>query len=240
EIPSATSSATVLVDQDPGLTIGKIVSTTSADPNDAGQADHVGQVLNYTVTVSNTGNIDLTGVTVTDGFVTLTGGQSTLAVGESEVLTGRSEESRAEKEGGTALANTASVTDAQRDTGSSSVTTLVDQDPGLTIGKIVSTTSADPNDAGQADHVGQALNYTVTVSNTGNIDLTGVTVTDGFVTLTGGQSTLAVGASEVLTGSHVVTQADLDAGTELHTTESGTDGQHDSGPPPVTTWLDQI
>src|SRR5207247_364509 len=74
---------------------------------------------------------------------------------------------------GTALVNTASVTDAQHDTGSSSVTTLVDQDPGLTIGKIVSTTSADPNDAGQADHVGQVLTYTVTVGNTGNIDLTG-------------------------------------------------------------------
>src|SRR5439155_665408 len=101
----------------------------------------------------------------------------------------------ADLDAGTALVNTASVTDAQHDTGTSSVTTLIDQDAGLTIGKIVSTTSADPNDAGQADHVGQVLNYTVTVSNTGNIDLTGVTVSDGFVPLLGGQSTAAAGHS---------------------------------------------
>src|SRR5439155_511133 len=135
--------------------------------------------------------------------------------------------------------NTASVTDAQHDTGTSSVTTLIDQDAGLTIGKIVSTTAADTNDAGQADHVGQVLNYTVTVSNTGNIDLTGVTVTDGFVTLTGGQSTLAVGVSEVLTGSHVVKPLSLHDALPIFNTASVTDAQHDTGTSSVTTLIDQ-
>src|SRR5207249_1867027 len=134
------------------------------------------QVLNYTVTVSNTGNIDLTGVTVSDGFVTLTGGESTLAGGASEVLTGSHVVTQADLDAGTALVNTASVTDAQRDTGTSSVTTLVDQDPGLTIGKIVSTTSDHPTFPTRRSSDLQVLNYTVTVSNTGNIDLTGVTV----------------------------------------------------------------
>src|SRR5437773_451790 len=158
------------------MAIGKIVWTTSADPNDAGQADHVGQVLNYTVTVSNTGNIDLTGVTVSDGFVTLPGGSSNLAAGHSEVLTGSHVVTQADLDAGTALVNTASVTDAQHDRGTSSVTTLIDQDAGLTIGKIVSTTSFPTRRSSDLDHVGQVLNYTVTVSNTGNIDLTGVTV----------------------------------------------------------------
>src|SRR5438552_2440053 len=157
---------------------------TSDDPNDAGQADHVGQVLNYTVTVSNTGNIDLTGVTVSDGFVTLSGGESTFAVGDSEVLTGSHVVTQADLDAGTALVNTASVTDAQHDTGSSSVTTLIDQDAGLTIGKIEPTTEAHPTDHGQADHVRQMHNYTVTVSNTGNIALTGVTFSDALITHT--------------------------------------------------------
>src|SRR5260370_2950186 len=73
--------------------------------------------------------------------------------------------------------------------------------PNATISKSFTTTPTDPADANQADHVGQAINYTVVVTNTGNETLTGVAVTDsqGNI-LTGGQTTLAGGASETRTG----------------------------------------
>jgi len=166
-------------------------------------------VINYTVVVTNTGNETLTGLVVTDsqGNI-LSGGSATLAVGASETLTGIHTVTQAEIDAGTAIVNTASVTDNQGVTGTSTVTTLIDQDPALTIVKTFTTTPSDPADTNQADHAGQVINYTVVVTNTGNETLTGLVVTDsqGNI-LSGGSATLAVGASETLTGIHTVTQA---------------------------------
>ena len=71
------------------------------------------------------------------------------------------------------------------------------------------------------DSVGDVITYSITVTNTGNQTLTGVTVTDPGV---GGRAravhpaipaTLAPGASLVCAATHAVTQADIDAG-QLH------------------------
>jgi len=59
---------------------------------------------------------------------------------------------QAEIDAGTAIVNTASVTDNQGVTGTSTVTTLIDQDPALTIVKSFTTTPSDPADTNQADH----------------------------------------------------------------------------------------
>ena len=49
----------------PSLAIDKVfLNVTGGDGNTL--ADAVGDVLNYTVTVTNTGNVTLTGVTVVD------------------------------------------------------------------------------------------------------------------------------------------------------------------------------
>jgi len=65
----------------------------------------------------------------------LSGGSATLAVGASETLTGIHTVTQAEIDAGTAIVNTASVTDNQGVTGTSTVTTAIDQDPALTIVK---------------------------------------------------------------------------------------------------------
>src|SRR6516165_4120189 len=168
----------------PDATIVKSFTTTPNDPADAGQVDHAGQVITYTVVVTNTGNETLTGLVVTDsqGNI-LTGGSTTLAVGASETLTGVHTVTQAEIDAGKAIVNTASVTDDQGVTGTSTVTTTVDQHPDLAITKsfTVDYTTA-PLLAGDAvntvDKVGQVIDYTVVVSNTGNVDLTNVVVTD--------------------------------------------------------------
>jgi uncharacterized repeat protein (TIGR01451 family) len=218
-----TQTVTTLVDQHPDLALTKsflTTPTTAGDP--ANTADHVGQVINYTVVVTNTGNVDLSGVVVTDsqGNI-LTGGSATLGAGLSETLTGTHTVTQADLDAGS-IVNTASVTatnvvvDAD-DT--QTVTTLVDQHPDLALTKsflTTPTTTGDP--ANTADHVGQVINYTVVVTNTGNVDLSGVVVTDsqGNI-LTGGSATLGAGLSETLTGTHTVTQADLDAGSIVNT-----------------------
>src|SRR5260370_39913575 len=82
--------------------------------------------------------------------------------------------------------------------------------------------------------------YTTLFRSTGNETLTGVAVTDsqGNI-LTGGQTTLAVGASETLTGTHIVTQGDLDAGTPIVNTATVTDNQGVTGTSTVSTAVDQ-
>src|SRR5438874_198291 len=47
-----------------------LVAGEAHDASEPGVVDGAGDVINYQVLVSNTGNVDLTGVTVTDEFVT--------------------------------------------------------------------------------------------------------------------------------------------------------------------------
>ena len=61
-----------------------------------------------------------------------------------------------------------------------------------------------------ADAVGDVLNYTVTVTNTGNVTLTGVTVVDPLTGQSISGVTLAPGASQTYNTSYTLTQADLD------------------------------
>jgi len=62
--------------------------------------------------------------------------------------------------------------------------------------------------------VGDKVNYTFTVTNTGQAPLTQVTVTDPLVTVSGAPISLAAGASSIghFTATYTITQADVDAG----------------------------
>ncbi len=62
--------------------------------------------------------------------------------------------------------------------------------------------------------IGDTISYELNVTNTGNVPLTNVTVTDANATITGGPIDLAVGASDstTFTATHVITAADVAAG----------------------------
>ena len=91
--------------------------------------------------------------------------------------------------------------------------------PGLAITK-TSTSHPDGNGDGVADtkaKVGEGIDYTITATNTGEVTLTGVTVSDSLITdlsctWPGAAGTLEPGASVTCTGSHTVTQAEADTG----------------------------
>ena len=79
---------------------------------------------------------------------------------------------------------------------------------------VKSGTFQDENGDGFAD-VGETISYSFTVTNTGNVTLTDVMVTDPRVTVSGGPiGTLAVGASDstTFTASYTIDQVDIDAG----------------------------
>jgi gliding motility-associated-like protein/uncharacterized repeat protein (TIGR01451 family) len=74
-------------------------------------------------------------------------------------------------------------------------------------------TYVDTNNDG-ITNVGDNVVYNFVVTNTGNVTLTNVTVSDPVITITGGPIALAAGASDTSTfsGIYAITQADIDAG----------------------------
>ena len=139
-----------------------------------------GETIEYTITVANTGNVDLTGVILTDTFA----GGATLISGDTnnngiletnEIWTYSADYvvTQADLNAGVPLVNVATVDTNQTDPQQDDAISTVDQDVLLTIVK--SLTNVD--DA-VVDTAGETIEYTITVDNTGNVDLTSVVLAD--------------------------------------------------------------
>jgi hypothetical protein len=178
----------------------------TADPTTVSEA---GTVVTYTYTVTNTGDVTLTGIKVTDdklGDITL--GKTTLAPDESTSGTASYNVTQADIDAGDDIVNVADVTCEQEVTDSDSATVEIYAEADI---KIVKT--ADPTTVSEA---GTVVTYTYTVTDTGDVTLTGIKVTDdklGDITL--GKTTLAPDESTSGTASYNVTQADIDAGDDI-------------------------
>ncbi|HEX8665748.1 MAG TPA: hypothetical protein VF744_17160 [Beijerinckiaceae bacterium] len=203
-----TSSASVAIVQDPDLAITKTADVTLVDG--------AGDVINYTVVVDNTGNMTLTGVSVSDSLASLTlasgdtDNDGKLDLDETWTYTGSHTVTQAEMDTGGTIANTASVTTGQGAGGSASASVGIVQNPSITLDKTASVPG------GAADTAGEVIDYTIDLTNNGNVTLTGVSVTDAFVsnlTLASGDDgdgVLDVGETWHYTANHTVTQAELD------------------------------
>uniref|UniRef100_UPI0026262B82 DUF7507 domain-containing protein n=1 Tax=Winogradskyella sp. TaxID=1883156 RepID=UPI0026262B82 len=228
--------------------------------NDGGDgiAD-AGDTITYTFTVTNTGNVTLTDVTVTDPLVAVVGGPiASLAPGavDGTTFTATYTLTQTDIVNGS-FANTATV--SGDDPGSNPVTSLSDDPddptdndsdldgnpddptvttlpslPGITITKV---DTLDDGGDGVVD-AGDTITYTFTVTNTGNVTLSNIVVTDPLVTVVGGPlSSLAPGAvdSTTFTATYTITQADIDNGSFANTaTVSGDDPSNN----PVTSLSD--
>lgn len=83
-----------------------------------------------------------------------------------------------------------------------------------------------------ADYAGEVIHYTIAVENTGNQTLTGVTVTDPFISdlqlvadAASSDGELDVGETWYYTASHSVTQAEIDAGVNIVNTATADSDQ---------------
>jgi uncharacterized repeat protein (TIGR01451 family) len=237
-------SASVAIVQDPRISLTK--SAVVAD----GTADAAGDVINYTIHVANAGNMTLTGLTVTDPSVTglaYASGDANndgkLDLTETWIYTASHTVTQADIDNGGVVDpgltydNTASVTTDQgaddpdaSDSDSASVPIV--QSPSISLDK----TATVPG--GTADTAGEVISYTIDLSNTGNMTLTGVSVSDPSVSdlaavMSGGFNSgdtdqdgmLDLGETWHYTASHTVTQSELNAGGTIDNTASVTTAQ---------------
>jgi len=176
----------------------------------------VGQNVTYTFTVTNTGGVTLTNVTVTDpmfpGGITLN--RTTLTPGQ--VATGTATRTVTQTDIDIGFITNTATADGTPPSGgthprdTSSVTINGVRNPLIDLVKTADKTAFRPGDT---------ITYTFTVKNTGNVTLTNVIVTDpmfpGGITIN--KTTLAPGETATGTASRAVTQADIDAGSITNT-----------------------
>src|SRR5581483_2586312 len=205
-------TTTITAIQSPSMTITKTPSTLSAGN---------GQVVTYTYTLKNTGNVTLTSpFTVTDNKISgvnCSAIGSSLAPNASGNCTANYTITAADVTAG-AVTNTASAT-AKFNTqtiNAGPVSATVVTEP------IYLTVTASPL---IATGINQTITYTYNLKNTTSSSLTApYTITDSKVTsinCSGATSPLAAGATTSCTGTYVTTQADVDAGV-IQTTVSAT------------------
>ena len=198
--------------------------TKTPDIGDAGQplSKAVGDTVEFTYVVENTGNVTLENVALTDnleGTVNLP--TATLAPGATTTATKLHVVTQADLDAGvigTNVLDDPGTATASGDgvNGSGTATAKDTGGANLVQSLAVSVTKTpDIGDAGQplSKAVGDTVEFTYVVENTGNVTLENVALTDnleGTVNLP--TATLAPGATTTATKLHVVTQADLDAG----------------------------
>ena len=193
------------------------VEKSVTNPKAENKPFSLGETIEYQVVVKNAGNVTLTDIKVTDTKVDLSaleGGNAiaSLAPGASKTFTYSYKVTEADIESaGAKVVNTATATTSESIVGKDTVETEVDApNPGLAVEKNVTN---EPED-GVAFKRGEVIDYEVTVTNSGNVTLTNITVTDTKVALSaleGGNviESLAPSVSKTFTYSYTVKEADV-------------------------------
>lgn len=208
-------SATVRVIQNATLSLRKSADLTTVD--------YAGQIINYTFRIINTGNVTLTDIVITDDF-TLPAGpnpvldcslSAQLAPGQQISCTAMYTATQSDIDNGR-IFNVATVNgktlDNQTITASATLTVNVFEIPALTLIK-----TANPN---TVSNIGDTIDYSFTITNTGNVTLTDIEITDTFTTpanpplsISCSSMTIAPGETITCIASYIVTQADIDNGS---------------------------
>jgi uncharacterized repeat protein (TIGR01451 family) len=227
----------------PGITLKKSVEETTLT---------LGETLHYSFLVTNTGDVPLAPVTVseteftghgTPPSVSCPAGADSLAPGASVTCTATYTVTQTDVDDGT-VNNTATatgITPAHEPITSSPSSASVSgaHHPSISVVK-----SAEPSSFSAA---GETIHYSFLVTNTGNVTLTNVQVNDtglaGLSAITCPSTTLAPGASETCTATYVTTAGDVDAGSVTNTATAQGDPPRSETPvvsPPSTATVPAI
>ncbi len=226
--------------KDGHLTIAKAETSTPEN----GEAYALGETVTYEITATNDGNLTLTNVVVTDEMTGDSWTIAGLAPGTSESFTASHVVTEADILAGSVV-NVATATgtspdpeepEVPVDPGTEEVTTEP-KDGHLTITK----EAADAPANGTAYELGETVTYSITAANDGNLTLTDIVVTDELTGDTWTVDSLVPGASESFTATHVVTEADILAGSVVNVaTATGTSPDPEEPDVPVTPGTEEI
>ena len=213
---TGTSTSTVPTETNGGISVTKLASP--------GVFTAVGNVISYTLIIDNTGSSALANVIVTDpkaGAVSCPGGSNviaTLAVNASVGCTASYTITATDVTAG-------SMTNVARATGTAPPTSCAT--PPCTVTGTGTTTVVTPTSAPQisvvkqaspktVSTVGELIDYTLVATNTGNVTLSGVSITDPklptLICSPTAPATLAVGAYMRCSGSYALKTAEAAAG----------------------------
>ncbi len=180
----------------------------------------VGNIITYSFIVRNTGEVNLTGIVLSDPDVTsLSCPATALAVGAQMTCSGIHSISQADLDRGY-FTNNASVTSAEVGPATATFTVNAVQNPSLSIVK--TQTSSSPY------KVGESVSYSIVATNTGNITLSSVTVSDPNAVLgscsPSNPAALAPGGTITCSASHILTSAEVINAKSLTNTATATSG----------------
>ena len=208
--------------QEPAIDLEKATNGKDAD-NPPGPTITVGDAVTWTYAVTNTGNVTLTNVTVTDDVLgAITCPQTTLAPGGVMTCTAFGTATEGQ------YANLGTVT-GETETGQE----VNDEDPSHYNGRVAdepaidlekATNGEDADDPpGPTITVGDPVTWTYVVVNTGNVTLTNVAVTDDVLgAIDCPQTTLAPGAEMTCTAGGTAAEGQYaNLGTVTGETETG-------------------
>jgi uncharacterized repeat protein (TIGR01451 family) len=232
----------------------EITKTGAVLQNDAGNTTiDIGDQITYDIVVTNTGNTSLTDVSITDTLTDLDNGPlsldnplvfdsstdinssfpatPTLKVGEAVTFKATFTVTQEQIDAG-GVSNSASVTanDPQNnsisDSTDNAVENVIVQSPSISVNKTVSV--GHMQDTEDETTTGDTINYTITVSNTGNVTLSDISITDLLtdgnnqtLSLTTPNSfasfVLAPGITEIIQASYIIEQSAADSGSVNNT-----------------------
>ena len=183
------------VEQNPGYTAVKTA--------DKEKVTTAGEVITYTITVTNTGNTTLKDIPVVDDMAGINTKIDTIEVGKSASVTGTYTVTQADIDKGGKIHNVATAGDK-----SPEKDVNVEQNPGYTAVKTA--------DKEKVTTAGEVITYTITVTNTGNTTLKDIAVKDDMAGINTKIDTIEVGKSASVTGTYTVKQSDIDKGGMIH------------------------
>ena len=203
KVTKSASASVTTIDSDAELTVTKTALPASGVK--------VGDTVNYTVVVTNTGNVTVKDVTLDDTLVTLTDAQKavgTLAPAGTKTITYTYTVTQADVDAGK-INNTVTATGIDNKekpitTSANATVTTVDAKPELTV-----TKTPDP---ASGVKVGDEITYTVVVTNTGNVTVSSIAMSDTLVNLSEEAFNLAPAGTKEITYTYKVQQKDVDAG----------------------------
>ncbi len=223
-VTSAPSSTSTAVVQTAGLLLTKSAAVT--DVNGNGKTD-LGDKIQWSFLVKNTGTTTITTAAIADAKAgATTCPVTTLAPGASTTCTATTPHTvvQAEVDAGvvsnTATASGKSPAGAAVTSNASQTDTPINQAPALQLTKSAAVTDVDGD--GKTD-LGDKIQWSFLVKNTGTVTLTGLVVTDPKVAATScPATTLVPGASTTCaaTTAYPISQADVDAGVVNNTATS--------------------